>query len=41
MTPQGAVAAVKKRLADLEHFRREDLPDIIKDEASKKMWLST
>ena len=33
MTPQEAVAAVKKRLADLERFRREDLPDIIKDEA--------
>lgn len=33
MTPQDAVAAVKKRLADLERFRREDVPDIIGTEA--------
>ena len=33
MTPQEAVAAVKKRLADLERFRREDVPDIIGTEA--------
>lgn len=33
MNPNEAIAAVKKRLADLERFRREDLPDIIGNEA--------
>ena len=33
MTPQEAAAAVKKKLAELERFRREDVPDIIGTEA--------
>lgn len=35
MTPQQAAAAVKKKLKDLEHFRRECVPDIIGVEAVK------
>ena len=33
MTPQEAAAAVKKKLAELERFRRQDVPDIIGTEA--------
>lgn len=33
MTPQEAIAALRKRISDLERFRREDLPDIIGTEA--------
>lgn len=33
MTPQQATAAVKRKLAELERFRREDVPDIIGTEA--------
>lgn len=33
MTPQQAAEAIKKKLAALERFRREDVPDIIGNEA--------
>jgi len=33
MTPEQATAAIKKKLAELERFRHEDVPDIIGTEA--------
>lgn len=33
MTPKEAIDSVKKRLTDLERFRREDVPDIVGNEA--------
>lgn len=33
MIPQQAIEAIKKRMSDLDRFRREDLPDIVGTEA--------